>query len=156
SFVEATKAVAGWPATREKSVGPDAQIEYRWPSFLWDLQIQLLRRADGAVVALTIGPDASPPPQFRRVPSPGPVPQLAENAPVHIPRGLLAASAPAVALDLKGTGFAPHSVEQGYLVRELVRQSLLIAARDELGLPTRDRVLGDVLPDEDGATLPVL
>src|SRR5262249_48662053 len=34
SFVEATKAVAGWPSTREKSVGPDAQIEYHWPSFL--------------------------------------------------------------------------------------------------------------------------
>ncbi len=31
----------------------------------------------------------------------------------------------------------------GILVRELYRQALLIAARDEMGLPTRDELLGD-------------
>jgi hypothetical protein len=31
----------------------------------------------------------------------------------------------------------------GILARELFRQALLIAARDELGLPTRDELLGD-------------
>ena len=34
-------------------------------------------------------------------------------------------------------------VECGILARELVRQSLLIAARDELGAVTRDEVAGD-------------
>jgi hypothetical protein len=34
---------------------------------------------------------------------------------------------------------------QGILARELVRQAVLIAARDELGLATRDEVLGDVI-----------
>ena len=34
---------------------------------------------------------------------------------------------------------------QGVLTRELMRQVLLIAARDELGLATRDEVLDDVI-----------
>ena len=37
---------------------------------------------------------------------------------------------------------------QGILERELVRQALLIAARDELGLPTRDELLDDVPPGQ--------
>ena len=36
------------------------------------------------------------------------------------------------------------------LTRELVRQAMLIAARDELGLATRDEVLGDVVPTSSG------
>ena len=35
---------------------------------------------------------------------------------------------------------------QGILERELVRQALLIAARDELGLPTRDQILEESSP----------
>jgi tetratricopeptide (TPR) repeat protein len=34
----------------------------------------------------------------------------------------------------------------GILARELIRQSMLIAARDELGLTTRDELLGDLVP----------
>ena len=34
------------------------------------------------------------------------------------------------------------------LMRELGRQALLIAARDELGLGTRDETLGEVFPEE--------
>ncbi len=37
---------------------------------------------------------------------------------------------------------------QGILDRELVRQALLIAARDELGLSTRDELLDDLAPDQ--------
>jgi tetratricopeptide (TPR) repeat protein len=36
--------------------------------------------------------------------------------------------------------------DQGLIARELVRQALLIAARDELGLATRDEVLDDAVP----------
>jgi tetratricopeptide (TPR) repeat protein len=36
---------------------------------------------------------------------------------------------------------------RGILARELFRQALLIAARDELGMATRDEVLGDPAPD---------
>jgi hypothetical protein len=45
-------------------------------------------------------------------------------------------------------------VECGILARELVRQSLLIAARDELGAVTRDEVAGDspVVNDHNGDT----
>jgi hypothetical protein len=156
SLADAAKVIAGWPAKSEKNAGPDAWVEYRWRSFLWDLCIQLHSGADGTVAALTIGTNAVPPPQLPAVPGTPQTAPLPENMPVRLPRGLLANSAPVVALDLKGTGFAPQSAEQGYLARELIRQSLLIAARDELGLPTRDRVLGDALPDEDKARLPVI
>ena len=37
---------------------------------------------------------------------------------------------------------------QGILNRELTRQALLIAARDELGLATRDEVLGDAISEK--------
>src|SRR5579883_1246195 len=40
-------------------------------------------------------------------------------------------------------------VKMGVLARELVRQAVLIAARDELGLETRDEVLGDPPPAGD-------
>jgi hypothetical protein len=40
--------------------------------------------------------------------------------------------------------------EQGLLARELVRQALLIAACDELGLATRDEVIGDSLAGDQG------
>lgn len=39
-------------------------------------------------------------------------------------------------------------VHRGILARELFRQALLIAARDELGLATRDAWLGDTLPEQ--------
>lgn len=39
--------------------------------------------------------------------------------------------------------------DQGILPRELVRQALLIAARDEMGLSTRDEVLDNVEPGKD-------
>jgi tetratricopeptide (TPR) repeat protein len=41
-------------------------------------------------------------------------------------------------------------VQKGLLARELVRQALLVAARDELGLATRDVVLGDAPPSAEG------
>jgi tetratricopeptide (TPR) repeat protein len=46
--------------------------------------------------------------------------------------------------------------DQGIIARELVRQALLIAARDELGLATRDELLDDVPPGKaDGAPVEV-
>jgi tetratricopeptide (TPR) repeat protein len=49
---------------------------------------------------------------------------------------------------------ADHLREDGLLARELLRQSLLIAARDELGLLTRDFWLGEPMPDA-GASPPL-
>jgi tetratricopeptide (TPR) repeat protein len=39
----------------------------------------------------------------------------------------------------------------GLLAREIIRQAILVAARDELGLPTRDELLGDAAPDAKGS-----
>ena len=42
-------------------------------------------------------------------------------------------------------------VQKGLLARELIRQAVLLAARDELGLATRDELLGDAAPDAKGS-----
>lgn len=47
---------------------------------------------------------------------------------------------------------ASRSAPDGILLRELVRQALLIAARDELGLATRDRALRETFPDKGSAS----
>jgi hypothetical protein len=57
-------------------------------------------------------------------------------------RGVVALGAP-VADDKAGMA---AKLKNGILSRELVRQAMLIAARDELGLVTRDEVLGESLP----------
>ena len=41
--------------------------------------------------------------------------------------------------------------QTGLLARELIRQAVLLAARDELGLPTRDELLGDAAPAGTGS-----
>lgn len=51
----------------------------------------------------------------------------------------------AVVLDIAPA--SPH-VSGGILIRELVRQAVLLAARDEMGLITRDAALGEVLAAE--------
>jgi tetratricopeptide (TPR) repeat protein len=56
---------------------------------------------------------------------------------------------PIVALANPGGTDDPAKLQDtvgGILARELIRQALLIAARDELGLATRDELLGDVPP----------
>ena len=51
----------------------------------------------------------------------------------------------------RGWGLMPaEMVHQGILAQELFRQALLIAARDELGLRTRDAWLGDAMPEGGG------
>ncbi len=71
-------------------------------------------------------------------------------------RGMSAGAFAGVALAERGAGLPRHSAEQGWLLAEIVEQAVLIAARDELGLPTRDSGLGDLLSDDADATLPWL
>jgi tetratricopeptide (TPR) repeat protein len=152
--VQADSLISGWPARSEREAAGVKTIEYHWPSFLWDLRIQLARNADGNVQDLTLGRNALAPPKGSGSALAGAFPGPAPGE--RVLRGLSPRSTPLVALDLTHTGIAFVSAEHGHLLRELVRQALLIAARDELGLPTRDRLLGEPLPDDENATLPVL
>jgi tetratricopeptide (TPR) repeat protein len=43
-----------------------------------------------------------------------------------------------------------REAQAGLLARELIRQAVLVAARDELGVATRDELLGDAAPDATG------
>lgn len=55
-----------------------------------------------------------------------------------------------LALDAEDPEYPDGKAHAGLLVREIVRQSILMAGRDGLGLSTRDRTLGEPFPD--GAT----
>lgn len=61
-------------------------------------------------------------------------------------RGVVALGAPVSDDDAGYTAW----FKNGILARELVRQAMLIAARDELGLATRDEILGESLPSAAG------
>lgn len=157
---EAVKLISGWPSTSERDVTGQKQTEFRWRSFVWDLRIQLRSDANGAVAVVTIGSggvpvlkSSEPLPTQKPVDSPVQVVSPVQAVERKI-RGLSADAPAALALDENGDGFSPKSTERGRLVREIVRQALLITARDEFNLPTRDAVLGDILPDEENATLP--
>ncbi|HEY2249650.1 MAG TPA: hypothetical protein VGH74_01270, partial [Planctomycetaceae bacterium] len=74
---------------------------------------------------------------------------------VKLARGTAKSAAAGLAVDLHPAD--TFAIEfQGRLFRELARQAVLIAARDELGLPTRDKVLGEPLPDDEQATIPTV
>jgi hypothetical protein len=71
-----------------------------------------------------------------------------KNEPIHLPekpmrRLHLALSGPSV------SGLGLLGSDGSLLLRELARQSLLLAARDELGLATQDEALGDLLTLDD-------
>ena len=65
----------------------------------------------------------------------------------NLPRGLPAGYENVVALT--ATEISPVQEMGGILLRELIRQGLLIAAQDELGLGTIDPSLGESIPAED-------
>ena len=74
---------------------------------------------------------------------------------VKLARGTANPDAAGLAVDLHPAD--TFAIEfQGRLFRELARQAVLIAARDELGLPTRDKVLGEPLPDDEQAIIPAV
>jgi tetratricopeptide (TPR) repeat protein len=87
----------------------------------------------------------------------GPLPARAAPRPARPapPAGSPSTTAPAVpdvpAVCLAAPGSFPDEDAAPLLVRELVRQAVLIAGRDELGLHTRDGVLREWSPDPDGA-----
>ncbi|MEN6459123.1 MAG: tetratricopeptide repeat protein [Thermoguttaceae bacterium] len=78
----------------------------------------------------------------------GDVPKTAE--PPRPPSRVAAAARDVFALDVS-RHFFPATTSHwcnDFLSQELMRQSLLIAARDEMGLTTRDARLGDAMPTE--------
>jgi uncharacterized protein HemY len=62
-------------------------------------------------------------------------------------RSTVALARPTGAIKLARAGMA----QKGLLARELVRQAVLLAARDELGAATRDEVLGEAAPAAEDA-----
>ncbi len=157
---EACALVSGWPARRMQYREPGRAINYRWHSLFSDLRIRLQISPDDVVLALTTGETArqeeqdaaarlgNAPPSKSAQPWVPRTERFPQGSAEEMPRG--------VALDLNRWAISAASTVNGNLIRELIRQGLLIAARDGLRLRTRDRCLGEPLPDAAGAVTPPL
>lgn len=145
---EADKLVSGWPIKSVEKLRDGASVQYLWRSLFHNLVITLKVASDGSVVALESNlpelPDVEPPT--------GPSP----TAPIQYARGLRTDAAPGFALDLNNFTPLQPGGGHGHLSREVVRQALLLAARDELGLATRDKALNEPIPEEKSSGLPVM
>ncbi len=151
---EAVKLMSGWPSSSQQDTVDGRRTEYRWHSLVWDLRIHLQSDASGAIEIVRIGSGLGPAVHSaeqalsRRRFRP---PTDTDERPV---RGMSATSPRAFALDVERDGLAPQSVERDRLISEVVRQSLTMVARDEGDFQTRDKALGDILPDDENATIP--
>lgn len=63
-------------------------------------------------------------------------------------RGPAKNAPPIVVLTTRDPKIGQADVDYGMLLREVLRESFLLAARDELGLPTRDKTLREPFPGE--------
>ena len=149
---EVQAMTAGWPTVSDYEEGKVRRREYRWPSLVQDLRIQFTSDEAHRIVGASFGRDRTAIPAATgtaegplKVEVVGPSPEVFG----------VAADRPAVfAIEHRARLEPDGAAERGRLARELIRQALLISARDEFGLPTRDNVLGEVLPEDEHATLP--
>ncbi len=131
--------VSGFTFRGEETVGKSRTVTLRWPSLFKTYKLRLPLDPQGCVMAI----DTS----GRSVETPVSAPEIPTYRPPLPKRGLSAGGEDIVAL-------STHDVQNsmGSLLRELYRQSLLIAARDELGLSTRDESLGESVPEPESPT----
>ncbi len=133
--------VSGFAFRGEETVGKSRTVTLRWPSLLKTYKLRLPLDPQGSVMALDTG--------GRSVEPPAAAPEMPTYRPPLPKRGLSAGGEDVVALS---THDPQEVVSMGSLFRELYRQSLLIAARDELGLSTRDESLGESVPETESPT----
>ena len=138
--------IHGFAFRKEALQGDSRLVTFCWPSLMQELAITLTIQGD-QVVSLNdrrLQPGQTPP-----VPPPAVV-----NVTAPQPRGVVNGGMPqeyeqVVAVKLNETQ-ATKSELDGTLARELIRQAVLIAAEDELGLPTLDTSIGESIPAGDG------
>lgn len=128
---------------RELYRGKSTFVEFTWPSLFKTYSIRVELDADRDVLGLETGEfDLA---DFSLTP-PAPASRAKKTAQAEFP-GLPDGHPPTVMLSLmlfrtrNQEGMLPDLIE-----RELVRQAFLLAAREELGLPTRDAALGEIPP----------
>lgn len=154
SFSTASELIRGWPRQIVRPGGDGRQIEFRWQSLLKTCKLTMTLGANDQVV----GMNTEVVRRLSRDPDFGPI-QRTQIGPVsQIPKPRLhgtTSAAPALLLDFSlqkhewaaGQDNGRERVlDPGLLQRELIRQSVLLTAREEFGLPTRDVVLGETLP----------
>ncbi len=138
---DAQTLVRGWKFASEETIDEQKVKTYRWPSLFKRYKLGLVHNAQQIVSYVETYSLERP----KQVPKPSNV--VVPQAP--LPKsGLPAGSEHVVALmtrDTSATAQVPVGV--GSLIRELLRQSVLIAAREELGLLTLDASLGETVKE---------
>lgn len=109
------------------------QITLRWPSVMQDLQIPLFAQGDQIIAMDESGLELA----------------LSNTRPASPIKGLPKGYEQVVALKMIVDPNVKSEM-RGTLGRELIRQAILIAAEDELGLPTLDTSMGESVPEGEG------
>ena len=149
-LVEAKEMVKGFPYGEERLTKRGKQLQYRWFSLFRTFALQLSMDNDDVILSLST--DAEP--------------FTDENIESKSPKiALHQQSLPETGLSKEDENVAVLTTDQlgsqslefkGILTREIIRQALLISAREGLGLKTRDASLrGDVLLIENPETFPL-
>lgn len=163
TLAEARLLVHGWPVETiaPRNLGKD--VELKWRSLFKEFRIQIQLGQQDLVLSLRASGDPDEPSE--PVPSIEPLVSAAMLKAHYLTElpyrqignaGLSQSDTPMLLLDASEPRYVPNvssHVERGVLVRELGRQALIIAASEELALPTRDGTLSETFPT---STTPVL
>ena len=143
---EARSRIKGFAFHGEGTKNQQRQLTFQWPSLFRLYKIGILFDASDNITFLeTITPEEP----TRSTPKPS-APPFVDHRPLP-KRGFSQEASQFVALNLKDQGRISPNEEAGSLTREIFRQSVLIAARDELGLSTFDSALGEFPPESETA-----
>ena len=148
-LAEAKEMVKGFPIGEERVTNSGKKLQYRWFSLFRTYVIQLSISTDDVILFLQT--DIEPFPDKKK---------LVKNSEIALhqlglpKKGLSEEYDDVVVLT---TDQLNSQDIKGILTREIVRQALLIGAREELGLKTRDASLrGDVSFIENPETFPLM
>lgn len=149
-LADAKELVKGFPSTQERSTNNGKQLQYRWFSMLRTLSIQLSVGIDGTILSLKTDVEPFTDEEIQAPPS---------KLPIHQPnlpkKGLSKEYENVVVLTTDKLASQAYE-HKGMLSREIVRQALLISAREGLGLKTRDTSLrGEVRFVENPESFPL-
>ncbi|QDU53068.1 tetratricopeptide repeat protein [Gimesia panareensis] len=139
SIAEAKALVKGFPYGEERLTKSGKELQYRWLSLFRTYAIQLSLANDGEILSLKTDVEPFGAEQAKKAP------QIAAQQLSLPEKGLSEEYQDVVVLTTDQIDSQADGLK-GMLVREIVRQALLIGGRDGLGLQTRDGSLrGEVL-----------
>lgn len=150
---DAASHIHGFPSRKDEGEIPRRKVIYKWPSLFKTYSVLLM--VNDAQVVTEVRSQTGADDNFEK-PLPGkassqPSDQLA-SAPDPLRQRVKTGERVLDLVAQRNQVPTQAGIRYGSLVRELVRQAFLVAARDELGLSTRDSTFGEVVVVEEGTS----